>query len=252
MGERFFEHSMSNNEYSYRPWFSGRTARDELGCQSNVPGDQAARSESPSFWYLSFRHPHPPLLPVQDYIDLYRDMGVEIDMPFKGSWTDAQDPCFSLQVDFDRGSKMTPEQIRGARLAFYALCTQIDHQLRLIIGTLRERICWMIRSSVLPRIMETCWEIMACGPNGYSSKTQHIPMLLMGVKGDERVGHHRIDDRLVGWQDVMPTLLDLAGIDIPETVDGISMVGDKKREFFYGEIDEGPRATRMIHDDGSS
>ena len=50
-------------------------------------------------------------------------------------------------------------------------------------------------------------------------------MILVGTAGDERVGHHRVDDRLVGWQDVMPTLLHLAGIDIPDTVDGIPMVG---------------------------
>jgi len=203
----------------------------------------------PSFWYLSFRHPHPPLLPVQDYIDLYRDMGVEIDTPYKGSWTDAEDPCFSLQVDFDRGSKMTPAQIRGARLAFYALCTQIDHQLRVVIGTLREE--GLLDNTI---ICFTSDHGDMLGNHGMWAKrlffenSAHIPMLLMGVKGDERVGHHRIDNRLVGWQDVMPTLLDLAGIDIPGTVDGISMVGEKKREFFYGEIDEGPRATRMIHD----
>ncbi len=70
----------------------------------------------------------------------------------------------------------------------------------------------------------------------------------MGVKGDKRVGHHRVDDRLVGWQDVMPTLLDLADIDIPDTVDGISMVGEERREWLYGEVDEGLRATRMLHD----
>ena len=37
---------------------------------------------------------------------------------------------------------------------------------------------------------------------------------------------NRVDGRLVGWADVMPTLLDLAGVDIPETVEGISMVGE--------------------------
>jgi len=144
---------------------------------------------------------------------------------------------------------MTPAQIRGARLAFYALCTQIDHQLRVVIGTLREE--GLLDNTI---ICFTSDHGDMLGNHGMWAKrlffenSAHIPMLLMGVKGDERVGHHRIDNRLVGWQDVMPTLLDLAGIDIPGTVDGISMVGEKKREFFYGEIDEGPRATRMIHD----
>jgi arylsulfatase len=52
----------------------------------------------------------------------------------------------------------------------------------------------------------------------------------------------------VGWQDVMPTLLDLTGVEIPASVEGRSMVGQRRRDWFYGEIDEGALATRMIHD----
>ena len=62
------------------------------------------------------------------------------------------------------------------------------------------------------------------------------------------MGYNRVDDRLVGWADVMPTLLDLAGIDIPETVEGVSMVGEQKRDWFYGEVGEDNHATRMIRD----
>ena len=45
----------------------------------------------------------------------------------------------------------------------------------------------------------------------------------------------------------MPTLLDLAGIDIPDTVEGLSMVGEERRTYLYGECGEGTNATRMIH-----
>jgi len=247
---RFFEHGMSNNEYSYRPWFLPEETH-----ATNWAANQMCRvikrrdPEKPAFWYLSFRHPHPPLLPMQSYMDLYRDMGVEIDMPYTGAWTQEEKPCFSLQVDFDRGSKFSKEQVRGARLAFYALCTQIDHQLRVVIGTLREE--GLLDNTII--CFTSDHGDMLGNHNMWAKRlfyenSANIPMLLMGVKGDKRVGHHRIDDRLVGWQDVMPTLLDLADIEIPDTVDGISMVGEEKREWFYGEVDEGPRATRMIHD----
>ena len=248
---RYFEHGMSNNEYSYRPWFFPEETHP-----TNWAANQMCRvikrkdPNRPAFWYLSFRHPHPPLLPVQDYLEMYRDMGIEIDMPYVGDWTDMDDPCFSLQVDFDRSSKFTKEQIRGARLAFYALCTQIDHQLRVVIGTLREE--GLLDNTII--CFTSDHGDMLGNHNIWAKRTfyensANIPMLLMGVKGDKRVGHHREDKRLVGWQDVMPTLLDLAGIDIPDTVEGVSMVGDEKRDYFYGECDEGLRATRMIRDD---
>jgi arylsulfatase A-like enzyme len=73
-------------------------------------------------------------------------------------------------------------------------------------------------------------------------------MILVDRAGDDRTGHNRTDDRLVGWQDVMPTLLDLAGIEVPDTVDGLSMTGDEKREYLYGECGENDQATRMMHD----
>lgn len=57
-----------------------------------------------------------------------------------------------------------------------------------------------------------------------------------------------VDDRLVGWQDVMPTLLTLAGIDIPASVEGRCMVSGARREYLYGEYEVEDRATRMVHD----
>jgi arylsulfatase A-like enzyme len=136
-----------------------------------------------------------------------------------------------------------------ARHAFYALCTHIDHSMRVLIGTLREEglldntiICFTSdhgdmlgnHSMWAKRVFYEC--------------SANIPMVLLGTAGDERIGFNRVDDRLVGWQDVMPTLLDLAGVDIPDSVEGVSMVGEEKREWFYGEVGEDDHATRMIHD----
>lgn len=97
--------------------------------------------------------------------------------------------------------------------------------------------------------MVTCWAITTCGPSGFFTNILQRTYDSVRGGGDQRVGHHRVDDRLVGWQDVMPTLLDLAGVPIPETVEGLSMVGERKGDRFYGEIDEGADATvGMIHD----
>jgi arylsulfatase A-like enzyme len=82
----------------------------------------------------------------------------------------------------------------------------------------------------------------------YYEDSACVPMILRGLPGDARSTGGRTDNRLVGLQDVMPTLLDMAGIDIPGTVDGLSMVGQTERELFYGEYAEGSEATRMLHD----
>ena len=81
-----FHHGMSNNEYSTRPWHLS----EELHV-TNWVTQQMARTikrrdpNRPGFWFVSYRHPHPPLVPLQTYLNLYQD--IDIDQPRHGAWT---------------------------------------------------------------------------------------------------------------------------------------------------------------------
>ncbi len=249
-----FAHGMSNNEYTYRPWHL-----DERFHVTNWATQQMARTirrrdpTRPGFWFLSYQHPHPPLVPLQAYLDLYRD--IDIDAPHSAFWAqlapeeEASLP-WVLRATRHAFNHIDDAHARRIRRAFYALCTHVDHQLRVVIGTLREEN--LLDNTI---IMFTSDHGDMLGEHGLWAKrlfyedAANVPMILLGVRGDERVGHHRVDERLVGWQDVMPTLLDLAGVEIPETVEGLSMVGDERRSHFYGEVGEDARATRMIRDE---
>lgn len=244
-----FAHGMSNNEYSWRTWHL-----EERYHITNWTTQQMARlirrrdPAKPGFWYLSFCHPHPPLAPLQSYLDRYRD--VDPDPPIMGDWSlDADALPYALQSVRDHWTFEDERQVAWIQRAFYALCTQIDHQMRLVIGTLREE---MLLDNTI--ILFTSDHGDMLGNHGLWAKrtfyedSANVPMVLMGRRDDPRVGINRTDDRLVGWQDIMPTLLDLAGIEIPGSVDGVSMVGEDRHEWIYGEIGENATATRMIHD----
>ena len=250
-----FAHGMSNNEYSFRPWHLPEDCHPTTWAARQMSRMIKRRNPAkPGFWYLSFRHPHPPLVPLQSYLDLYRD--IEIDESHHGAWArDFDDLPYALKINQGanahlKGPELSAARIGGAilriRRAFYALCTQIDHQLRVVIGTLREE--GLLDNTI---ICFTADHGDMLGNHGlwakrlYYEQSANVPMILLGGR-DGRVPHHTIDDRLVGWQDVMPTLLDLAGIDIPDTVEGLSMVGENRRTYLYGECGEGPNATRMI------
>jgi arylsulfatase A-like enzyme len=75
-----------------------------------------------------------------------------------------------------------------------------------------------------------------------------IPMILIDTAHGRKIRANHIDTRLVGLQDIMPTLLDLAGIAVPSTVEGLSMANNQTRSFLYGECREDSGATRMLHD----
>lgn len=245
---RQFDHGMSNNQYHWRPWHL-----PEEHHATNWAAREMARTikrrdpTRPGFWYLGFRHPHPPLVPPQAYIDLYSN--VEIDPPYIGDWAKSDTLPFPLQALQARTNLYTDAQMSEAKRAFYALCTQIDHQIRYLVGTLRLE--GILDDTI---IMFTSDHGDMLGNHGMAAKrifyesSANIPMIVMPDKGNPRVTEGCVDDRMVAFSDVMPTLLDLAGIDTPETVDGVSMVGDVKRTRIYGECGEDDHATRMIRE----
>lgn len=241
-----FAHGMSNNEYSYRPWhLPEHTHVTNWAAREMSRMIKRRDPERPGFWFLSFCHPHPPLVPLQSYLDLYMD--IDIDRPFHGSWSKNFDELpFPLQQIQGKSAHIKDAEIRRIRRAFYALCTHIDHQLRIVIGTLREE--GLLDDTI---ILFTSDHGDMLGNHGlwakrlYYERSANVPMLLVGGS-NQRVPHHQIDDRLVGWQDIMPTLLDLAGIEIPDTVEGLSMAGQETRDALYGECGENISASRML------
>lgn len=252
---RQFAHGMSNNQYVARPWHLPEHLH-----VTNWTTEQMERiikrrdPQRPSFWYLSYTHPHPPLVPLPYYHDLYARR--EIDEPVVGAW--AEDPAnlpYKTKKSWELGRWTSPASVRAARVAFYALCTHIDHQIRRVIGTLREE-------GELDRtiIMFTADHGEMLGDHRLWAKrifyenSTRIPMIV-ALPDRARAGGTRdargcvVDDRLVGLQDVMPTLLDLSGIEPPEACDGRSMFEEGRRGYLYGEEGEGATASRMIRTD---
>jgi choline-sulfatase len=245
-----FMHGMSNNDYQTRPWHLPESLHVTNWITRTAALSIKRRDPTrPAFWHVSYSHPHPPLVPLSDYLDMYRD--VEIDLPVSGTWAEKTDDLPSaLRVVRNYWPTIhSPEQHRALRRAYYALCTQIDHQIRILMGTLREEN--LLDNTI---IMLTADHGDMLGQHGLWAKTlfyegsANVPMILVGTAGCERINPGALDHRLVGLQDIMPTLLDLADIHIPTSVEGLSMVGKNRRDTMFGECGEGRNATRMLRD----
>lgn len=244
---RQFGHGMSNNGYHAAAWHLPEEAHATTWATDTMARIIRRRDpKRPAFWYLGYRHPHPPLVPPQRLLDFYAD--IELDEPVHGGWLNTKDLPLMLQGVLKRYD-YTARESALARRAFYALCTQIDQQIGSLIGTIREE--GLLDNTI---IMFTSDHGEMLGNHGiwakqtYYEGSANIPMLLMGTKDCPRTGSGRVDDRLVALQDVMPTLLDLAGIGCPETVEGRSMVGTDQRDMLYGEFGEEELSSRMVHD----
>ena len=242
-------HAMCNNDYLTRPWHLPEHCHPTNWTASQMCKTIRRRDPTrPAFWYMSFAHPHPPLAPLAEYMDLYSES--EIDMPFMGEWAqDIEALPYALRRRRISSNKYNEKAIRQGRRSFYALCTHIDHQIRLVIGMLREE---GILGDTLIMLVGDHGDML--GNHGLWAKSNfheystNIPMILSPHPSCERVERGVQDKRLACLCDVMPTLLDLCGIPIPDTVEGISLISDERRDYVYGEHTHGGGANRMIHD----
>lgn len=202
----------------------------------------------PAFWYLSFIGPHPPIWPPQAYLDLYRD--VPLDEPVIGDWAreDASLPHLARQKrDASTAHGAPPHEGELVRRAFYASLTHIDHQIRLVIGFLRDQ---GLAENTIIAFTSDHGDML--GEHGLWGKTlfydmsARVPLIVQPHAGCDRLPIGTHDDRLAELCDVMPTLLDLAGVPIPKSVEGRSLVSQAQREQLYGEYNHAEGATRML------
>ena len=246
---RQFLHGMGNNEYAWREWHLS-----EFHHVTNWTAREMARAikrrdpKRPALWNLSFTHPHPPLVPLASYLERY--IRRTVDEPVQGDWAADFDALpYALQLVRRYWTQLGPQAMADMRRAFYALCTHIDHQIRIVIGTLREE--GLLDDTA---ILFTADHGDMLGNHGLYAKrlflepSARVPSFLILPKGDARESRGTVRHDLFGLVDVMPTLLDIAGIGIPETCEGISMLGSEGRPFVYGECMEDGKATRMVRE----
>jgi arylsulfatase len=249
-GGQEMTHAMGNNVYTTRPWHLPEHCHPTNWAVREMCRTILRRDPTrPGFWYCSFVGPHPPVTPPAAYLEMYRELGVPD--PFVGEWAEDFDALpYALTARFRRFHGISPGEARLARMGFYAQCTYIDHQIRLLIGTLREE--GLLDNTIL---MFTGDHGDMLGNHGLWAKppmfewSAKIPLLLMPTASDRRVGHHRTDHRLAALRDVMPTLLDLCGLPVPDSVEGQSLVSDTRREHLYCEHFENDAAIRMVRAD---
>ncbi len=178
---------------------------------------------APFFLHLSFTHPHPPLVPPRDYFERY--LQKEVGDATVGKWAPAfqndQPPVNAASAigPFD------PAIIRRARAAYFALINHIDDCIAFVL----ER--WMEYGN--PRVKEPLYVLFSSDhgemlgdhqlfgkSRGYEASA-HVPFFLSGY--NVPIVRGRCHD-LVCWEDIAPTLLDLAGIPVPTSMDGRSLM----------------------------
>lgn len=196
----------------------------------------------PFFLNVSYVRPHTPLDPPQVYWDMYADR--DLPDPYMGDW--AEDVYGEKIPDHPAAdawvADLSPTIEHRARAGYYGLITQIDHQIKRLIDSLR-----------LAGELENTF-ILFCSDHGEMLGDHHLWRKTYGYEGSARVPmvmrfHDAFDgersqfiDRPVGLEDIMPTLLEIADAPVPDTVEGrslLDLVEDPERtdwrDWYHGE-----------------
>ncbi|MBT3318449.1 MAG: sulfatase-like hydrolase/transferase [Clostridia bacterium] len=239
-------HGMGVSQYNVRPWHLDEELTPTYwAAKQTCRAIQRRNPSKPGFWYCSFNAPHQPLTPPKCYLDMYKD--VDVPEPVIGDWAkDFDNLPYALKLQQDQYTHPTgPNAKVLVKKAHHALCTYVDHQIRLIIGTLNEQ---GLTDNTIVMFTSDHGEMLG-DHNQYAKRKMYetatkIPMVMTLPPRMKRTGVQ--SDNLVCLRDVMPTLLNLCDIDTPETVEGLDMLGSESRDYLYGEHDEGLTSTRMI------
>ena len=213
---------------------------------------QASQDDAPFFMYIAFNAPHDPRQAPQSYIDRYPVEKMKLPINFLSEYP------FKVEMGCPpslRDEKLapfprTPEAVRVHRQEYYAIITHMDEQIGRILQALEDS-----GKSKTTYIFFTADHGLAVGQHGLFGKQNmydhsvRVPFLVVGPG----VAAGKTREQEIYLQDIMPTTLQLAGIDQPGHVDFKSLMPliegseEKPYDAIYGAYLE---KQRMITLDG--
>ncbi len=196
-------------------YWTGQTAADYI--------KNYDRAE-PFLLKVSFARPHSPYDPPERFMKMYdRDSMPE---PFTGNWAERyrehDDPPKSSLWHGDLGA----EQAKKSRQGYAGSISFIDEQIGRIFKVLEERDMW---DNTLIVFLTDHGDMLGdhhLWRKSYAYEgSAHIPMLMKWPGGEKTaVNRGSVISDPVELRDVLPTFLDAAGADIPNHLDGKSLL----------------------------
>ncbi|MCY4062429.1 MAG: sulfatase-like hydrolase/transferase [Chloroflexi bacterium] len=168
----------------------------------------AASGRNPFFIVLSYQAPHPPCSPPREFLDLYRGLDLLMEANADAAtWYDM--PHWSADYDAATFRQLYFGEISQLDAAFGRLLSRLDE-----LG---------LRENTLVLFTSDHGEM--AGAHGLFGKgvmfeeSLHVPLI---ARAPGQASGHRTS-QLAATVDLMPTLLDYAGVDRPLTAEGISL-----------------------------
>ena len=220
-------HGVSPNGWIARPTHLHETQTHTFWCISQAIEFLEKRDpEMPYFLYIGFIDPHPPLTPPGFYYDRYARQ--ELPAPVIGDWIDpdfrprkGQDP---EGPDTRADLALDDAAMHDFRAGYYGLINHVDDQVGRLLQYLRD-------TTLLDETF-----MLFTSDHGEMLGDHHMLAKVAGFDGAARIPFlaraprsfglpsGTVVDAPVGLQDVLATLVDAAGMQVPAMVTGRSVL----------------------------
>jgi arylsulfatase len=236
------DHGVNWNSWIARPWHTEEYLHPTSWTMStSLKFLETRDKEKPFFLNISFARPHSPYVPPQPYWDIYNDK--ELPETWVGDWADMHDDSVTATEPNAWRGKMSKDAIHRARTGYLGEISFIDTQIGRLIN-------WYQKND--PEGYANTWFVFTSdhgdmqGDHNLWRKTYayegstRIPFIIVPPR-NSGLSKEKIAEQVVELRDIMPTVLEAAGVEIPNDVDGVSLLpvikGAKPpwREYIHGE-----------------
>jgi arylsulfatase A-like enzyme len=235
--------------YPKKQQYRGDKHSSELFSDAAIQFLQDHKDNKPFFVYIAYTAPHDPRQAPEKYKQMYKPE--EIDFPKN----------FLPEHPFDNGEMKirdeklacwprTPDEIRKHIADYYAIITHVDAQMGRVLRVLNET--GLDKNTIIVFASDNG---LAVGRHGLMGKQNlyehsvHVPLIIggPGIPKGQKI------DGFCYLLDIFPTLCELTGVPIPESVEGRSLaaliLGQKSRIrdsifFAYKDVQQGVRDKR--------
>ena len=212
----------------YDPSGGYDTGRGRIADQfsTDLFGDAAIRfleeqdGEQPFFLYCAFTAPHDPRTPPQDWSDAYAPEAMPLPANFIGTHPFDNGEMWVLDEKL-AGFPRTPEETRRHIAEYYGMISDMDEKIGEILAALARS--GLDENTI---VVYTADHGLSVGQHGLFGKQNlydhsvRTPLLLRGPGVPRNIQV----DAVTHTYDVYPTLCELAGLEVPASVDALSLL----------------------------
>ena len=192
----------------------------ELYADAGVEFLNTYDDEKPFFMYLAFQAPHDPRQMPKEYLDMYDTTNISLpknfmpEHPFDNGEIDIRDEWLA-------GYPRTRPEIKANIAAYYAMITHLDAQIGRVFKALEDK--GMMENTIIVFSGDNGLAVGQHGLMGKQNLYEHSVNVPLVFKGPG-IPKGKTNDNFAYLFDIYPTLVDIAGIDVPETVMGQSLL----------------------------